>query len=768
MADTNRRSIIVGLTVLLLLLLPMGSSNVRADSDSVVTTEVFRRLDFDNDGALSVTEIDAANEDTVILDTTSVWPGQYDDRLKPVSRFDEDRDSKISPTDFDSALMSWSRSHPNFPLSEWLKFSLRLPEHVVLRFALNSIDWDDIPHLVYQTYASDLENLIPSKLLRARFIVLARRMILGHGYPPSTMPQAMCTSDGLFTHTLRFEVVAPSSDVAIIKSDSVCDATTGDVIKASDPKGDPHFHLYVVEERYEILPSLFGRTFEFGWREVAVGQDPDIRAKNYLTPLAKREYRLRLWNRIGPSKYALIKNCEGSSTVTRVVFAFVLLLCAVVVASMLVVLIRACRCSQEAVDTRTSERSVEKPSVLAFFVSPTEPSLSLSLLPEIKILTRFKLLRNLGDLHCTGTLDDLQTALLNRRPRVLHLAMHTFGGSLVFAAARDESKIEVVERALLVDIIASHVKKRHKRLQCIFINACCSHALACLLRDSGVPFTICWKTKTDNGGAIMFAEGFYRAIATGATFQEAFEHGTFSMRKKYSILDPEDASAVNQSPCKKRPGWSPAAYETAATGRSHRSKLGKAKLKDAIERTRSILKIPQDYKIGIVPASDTGAVEMAMWSMLGERPVDLCYWESFGKGWCGDAKLLDIEIHEHSAGYGDIPDLNKTNPKHDIVFTWNGTTSGVCVPNADWISDDREGITINDATSAAFAMDIDWSKVDVTTYSWQKVLGGEGAHGMIILSPRAVERLESYTPPRPLPKIFRMTKGGKLIDGIFT
>ncbi len=191
-------------------------------------------------------------------------------------------------------------------------------------------------------------------------------------------------------------------------------------------------------------------------------------------------------------------------------------------------------------------------------------------------------------------------------------------------------------------------------------------------------------------------------------------------------------------------------------------------MKEAIEKTRTILKIPEDYKIGIVPASDTGAVEMAMWSMLGERPVDLCYWESFGKGWCGDAKLLDLEIHEHSAGYGELPDLSKTNPKHDIVFTWNGTTSGVCVPNGDWISDDREGITINDATSAAFAMDIDWNKVDVTTYSWQKVLGGEGAHGMIILSPRAVERLESFTPDRPLPKIFRMTKKGALIDGIFT
>ncbi len=191
-------------------------------------------------------------------------------------------------------------------------------------------------------------------------------------------------------------------------------------------------------------------------------------------------------------------------------------------------------------------------------------------------------------------------------------------------------------------------------------------------------------------------------------------------------------------------------------------------MKEAIEKTRTILGIPADYKIGIVPASDTGAVEMAMWSMLGERPVDLCYWESFGKGWCGDAKLLDLELHEHSAGYGELPDLSKTNPKHDIVFTWNGTTSGVCVPNGDWISDDREGLTINDATSAAFAMDIDWSKVDVTTYSWQKVLGGEGAHGMIILSPRAVERLENFTPNRPLPKIFRMTKKGALIDGIFT
>jgi phosphoserine aminotransferase len=186
--------------------------------------------------------------------------------------------------------------------------------------------------------------------------------------------------------------------------------------------------------------------------------------------------------------------------------------------------------------------------------------------------------------------------------------------------------------------------------------------------------------------------------------------------------------------------------------------------------TRRILGVPADYRIAVVPASDTGAIEMAMWSMLGPKPVDMCHWESFGKGWLGDVsshlKLKDVK--EVTAGYGDLPDFSQTNKDHDIVFTWNGTTSGVCVPNADWIAADRTGLTFNDATSAVFAMDIDWSKVDVTTYSWQKVMGGEGAHGMLILSPRAVERLESYTPEnRPLPKIFRMTKKGKIDEALF-
>ena len=226
--------------------------------------------------------------------------------------------------------------------------------------------------------------------------------------------------------------------------------------------------------------------------------------------------------------------------------------------------------------------------------------------------------------------------------------------------------------------------------------------------------------------------------------------------------------SFSSGPCAKRPGWSAGALETAALGRSHRSNLGKTRLKDAIARTRAILGVPDEYRIGIVPASDTGAVEMAMWSMLGPRKVDLLAWESFGAGWVTDAvKQLKLDANVMTAAYGEIVDLCAFNPDHDVVFTWNGTTSGVRVPNADWISKAREGLTICDATSACFAQKLDWPKLDVTTFSFQKVLGGEAAHGVLILSPRAVERLESYTPTWPLPKIFRLTKGGKLIDGIF-
>ncbi len=225
----------------------------------------------------------------------------------------------------------------------------------------------------------------------------------------------------------------------------------------------------------------------------------------------------------------------------------------------------------------------------------------------------------------------------------------------------------------------------------------------------------------------------------------------------------------SSGPCAKRPGWSPQNFNTDTLGRSHRSKLGKARLAEAIDRTRALLGVPDDFRIGIVPASDTGAVEMAMWSMLGARPVDMLAWESFGEGWITDViKQLKLEARLLKAGYGEIADLAAVDPKHDVVFTWNGTTSGVRVPNADWISADREGVVICDATSAIFAQDLDWSKLDVVTYSWQKVLGGEGAHGVLILSLHAVERLESYTPAWPMPKLFRMVKGGKLNEDIFT
>ena len=225
----------------------------------------------------------------------------------------------------------------------------------------------------------------------------------------------------------------------------------------------------------------------------------------------------------------------------------------------------------------------------------------------------------------------------------------------------------------------------------------------------------------------------------------------------------------SSGPCAKRPGWTLQALNDAALGRSHRAKIGKAKLKQAIDLTREILNVPADYKIGIVPASDTGAVEMALWSMLGARGVTMLAWESFGEGWVTDVvKQLKLkDVTELKAAYGELPDLAKIDFKTDVVFTWNGTTSGVRVPNADWIPANREGLAICDATSAAFAQNLDFAKLDVVTFSWQKVLGGEGAHGMLILSPRAVERLETYKPAWPLPKIFRMTKGGKLNDGIF-
>src|SRR5246500_108807 len=229
------------------------------------------------------------------------------------------------------------------------------------------------------------------------------------------------------------------------------------------------------------------------------------------------------------------------------------------------------------------------------------------------------------------------------------------------------------------------------------------------------------------------------------------------------------APHFSSGPCAKRPGWTPQNLRDAALGRSHRAKLGKAKLKLAIDLTREVLEVPADYRIGIVPASDTGAVEMALWSLLGARPVTTLAWESFGEGWVSDiVKELKLkDVTKLNAAYGEIPDLSKVDPASDVVFTWNGTTSGVRVPNADWISARREGLTICDATSAAFAQPLDFAKLDVVTFSWQKALGGEAAHGMLILSPRAVARLESYAPPRPIPKIFRMTKGGKLIEGIF-
>ncbi len=226
----------------------------------------------------------------------------------------------------------------------------------------------------------------------------------------------------------------------------------------------------------------------------------------------------------------------------------------------------------------------------------------------------------------------------------------------------------------------------------------------------------------------------------------------------------------SSGPCSKRPGYDLNKLDIATLGRSHRSSPGKAALALVCAETADILGLPEGYRVGVVPGSDTGAMEMAMWSLLGERPVDVCSWESFGAGWLSDiTKQLKLSgVTALSADYGKLPDLSQANPDHDIIFTWNGTTSGVKVPNGDWIDDQRTGLTICDGTSAVFAMDLPWEKLDVVTFSWQKVLGGEGGHGMLVLSPRAVERLENYTPSWPLPKVFRLTKNNKLIEGVFT
>jgi phosphoserine aminotransferase len=224
----------------------------------------------------------------------------------------------------------------------------------------------------------------------------------------------------------------------------------------------------------------------------------------------------------------------------------------------------------------------------------------------------------------------------------------------------------------------------------------------------------------------------------------------------------------SSGPCAKPPGWSPEKLQTESLGRSHRAKIGKSRLQLAIDLMREVLQVPDTHRIGIVPGSDTGAIEMAMWTMLGARPVTMMAWESFGEGWVTDVnKQLKLSANVMNAPYGEIPDLSAVDFTHDVVFTWNGTTSGARVPNGDWIADDREGLTFNDATSAVFAYDMPWDKLDVTTFSWQKVLGGEGAHGVLILGPRAVARLESYTPAWPLPKVFRLMSKGALAEGIF-
>ena len=248
-----------------------------------------------------------------------------------------------------------------------------------------------------------------------------------------------------------------------------------------------------------------------------------------------------------------------------------------------------------------------------------------------------------------------------------------------------------------------------------------------------------------------------------------FETGTTgALAQKMKPISRPARPHFSSGPCAKPPGWGPEHLALGSLGRSHRSKLGKARLAYAIELTRKVLRVPRSHRIGIVPGSDTGAMEMAMWSMLGAKPVTTLAWESFGEGWVTDAvKQLKLDATVVKAAYGELPDLESIDQAGDVVFTWNGTTSGVRVPDGEWIADDRSGLTICDATSGVFAQDLPWDRLDVVTYSWQKVLGGEGGHGMLILSPRAVERLETYTPAWPLPKIFRMTKSGKLIEGIF-
>ena len=294
-------------------------------------------------------------------------------------------------------------------------------------------------------------------------------------------------------------------------------------------------------------------------------------------------------------------------------------------------------------------------------------------------------------------------------------------------------------------------------------------AVGVLTLDAPVPASVLTKIEgVSNVSSVATASLPLRASRAPSSSVPAAAalHAASAPRPAVKPRNPQFGSG----PTTKRPGWSLSALSGAALGRSHRSAVGKDKLRYAIDQTAAMLGMPEGYKLGIVPGSDTGAYEMAMWSMLGARPVDALHWESFGKGWASDAKThLALEgVHEYSAEYGHLPDLSQVNPDHDVLFTWNGTTSGVKVPNGDFISSDRSGLTFVDATSAVFAQDVPLEKCDVLTYSWQKVLGGEGAHGMLMLSPAAVERLETYTPPRPLPKVFRMTKGGKLINGIFT